>query len=134
MIYPKITLKELLLLFSSNKYIDYFSIVNTNNDSFPDRFRCKCEHPAALFRRLYKSDESKLLDRYIEYISLYPVDGNIKEYKSNPNKYSMNTEFGFYTVEKQTVLDRIYTEVKIPHAAALHIVLSDESKGGEDES
>lgn len=39
---------------------------------------------------------------------------------------------GFYTLENHLVRNNIYTKTYMPIAAAIHIVLSKESKGDKD--
>lgn len=133
--YYNITLADFLLLFSSKDGgVDYFSVVNTDNESFPKEYRYKHENPASLFRKLYELDNSKprLLDRYIEFISLYPADADITN-RGKSELFQMEPDgIGFYTLKNQLVHNNIYTKAYMPHAAAIHIVLSKESKGDKD--
>ena len=73
-----------------------------------------------------------MLDRYIEFISLYPANADITN-RGKSELFQMDPNgIGFYTLENQLVRNNIYTKTYMPIAAAIHIVLSKESKGDKD--
>lgn len=49
-----------------------FSFLNTNNETFPEKYRRNLIHYAELYRILIKNDQNELLERNIKSISLVP--------------------------------------------------------------
>lgn len=119
-LYPKITLKEFLFLFDySDDTTVLCNIINTANETFPERYRCCFEHPATLFRDIMKDgNPDNILDRYIESIALKPA------YEKEIGQYALDTSHGFYTIEQTRVYGNTYKDTHVPQAAAIHIKLS----------
>lgn len=95
-----ISLKDFLFLFaSSNSNIFVFNILNTDNNTFPEKYRSKHYNASSLFNDLYSSNDV-LLQKKIDYIALLPVDGI-----NNENKFNFHFEYsyvkGFFTYDDE---------------------------------
>ena len=107
-----ITLERFLMLFSGNPVdASTFSLINTNNSSFPEQYRYKHEHPASLWRRLWEKRDP-ILRRYIQRIIVMPKDTDIDRISENANRYDLYIDIDkgsyFCTSTGKTVLPVIH--------------------------
>ena len=108
-----ITLEKFLMLFAGYPpQASAFSLINTNNSSFPEKYRYRCEHPASLWRRLWEKRDP-ILRRYVQRIIVMPKDTDIEAALSdNSNNYDLYIDLDrgsyFCTSTGRTVLPVIH--------------------------
>lgn len=81
----KITLKDIIYLLSGG-----FTYISTDNDSFPEKYRCKRIFYGELFRDIRKNGDDHMLDKVVKTIELRPVNDYPKE-----KVIEYNTTYGF---------------------------------------
>lgn len=112
-----ITLERFLMLFSGEPdEASVFSLVNTNNSSFPEEYRYKHEHPASLWMRLWKKRDP-ILRRYIKRIIVMPKDTDI-------DKLTNDYEYDIYIdIDKGSYFCTSTGKTILP---VIHIILDEE--------
>jgi hypothetical protein len=113
-----ITLERFLMLFSGDPVdASTFSLINTNNSSFPERYRYKHEHPASLWRRLWEKRDP-ILRRYIQRIIVMPKDTDIDRIPENANRYDL-----YIDIDKESYFCTSTGKTVLP---VIHIILDEE--------
>ena len=112
-----ITLEKFLMLFSGDPVdASTFSLINTNNSSFPEQYRYRHVHPASLWRRLWEKRDP-ILRRYVKRIIVMPKDTNIDNLSDN-NNYDIHID-----IDKGSYFCTSTGETILP---VIHIILDDE--------
>ena len=139
------TLKELIFSICNDGEETYGTLLDTTDESFPEKYRFKGIHFAGLFREAKRSGEEeadRLLNRVVKSISLQPqvhtipsrlADKGITEkdiFEKYPLRYNNVSGFCIEVTEKIPFSIREYTDVYY-FAAVIKIVL--EKEGKEDE-
>lgn len=95
-----VNLRTLLFLFV-NKITSnmQFNIINTDNESFPEKYRMKNITASSFWADIYKDgDPDKILERYVDFIAMLPV--GIDVYKPINIELIYDWNVGFYTPVK----------------------------------
>jgi len=117
--FQSVTLGSFLALFAGDPpAASISSLINTNNSSFPEKYRCFHERPASLFVEIMKNNDEELFNRKIKRILLLPVDMDIDNIHIYQDKYDFYINFNSGFIDKKT------ENVLCP---AIHIILEDES-------
>ena len=93
-----ITLGKFLSLFVNSHCIQNmtFNIINTNNDSFPKKYRFSHETASTFWANIYKEgDPDNILEKYIDFIALMP--NGLDPTKPLDYELIYNLEDGFLT-------------------------------------
>ena len=139
------TLKELIFSICNDGEETYGTLLDTTDESFPEKYRFKGIHFAGLFREAKRSGEEeadRLLNRVVKSISLQPqvhtiplrlADKGITEkdiFEKYPLRYNNVSGFCIEVTEEIPFSIHKYTDV-YHFAAVIKIVL--EKEGKEDE-
>lgn len=108
-LFEDVRLVDLLILFvRDDTHMMHFNILNTNNDSFPDKYRSNWISASSLFTRLYKGPDHEdtnmeLLNRKIKFINILPTTSSITDTKFNiPITYDYEHGFGTPKINEET--------------------------------
>lgn len=86
----------------------HFNILNTYNDSFPEKYRSKWINASSLFIMLYKGPDHEdtnmeVLNRKIKFIRILPTTSSIEDIKFNiPISYNYDHGFGTPKINEKT--------------------------------
>ena len=92
-----VNLGTLLLLFV-NKITSnmQFNIINTDNESFPEKYRKKNITASSFWADIYRNDDpDKILERYVDFITMLPIGMDV--YKPIDIELIYDWNVGFYT-------------------------------------
>lgn len=124
-LFEDVKLIDFLMLFvRKDTSMMQFNILNTDNDSFPDKYRSKWISAASLFTMLYKGPDHEdtnmeVLNRKIEFINILPTICSVTDSNFRyPITYSYDTGFSLPKLDEET--NEIYDA---PIGFALHVVL-----------
>lgn len=108
-IFQDIKLMDFLMLFvREDTNMMHFNVLNTNNDSFPERYRSDWINASSLFANLYKGPNHEdtnmeVLNKKIKFICILPTTSSIKDTKFNiPISYSYDYGFGTPKIDEST--------------------------------
>lgn len=83
-----------------------FNILNTDNNTFPDKYRSKWITASSLFANLYRSPDeiaANTLNKKIDFIEILPTTSSINDTEFNiPITYDYNHGFGTPKINKIT--------------------------------
>lgn len=116
----KIRLYDLLMLFvhPSTTMMQY-NRINTNNDSFPEKYRSSSIGISSLFADILRNKDDYLFEKYIDYIVMLPVNHKVTDTKFNkPVVYDFANGFIDFKIDEATG-----EQYKVPIAGILHVVL-----------
>lgn len=111
-----ITLENFLFLFAGDpSEVGIYTLINTNNSSFPDHHHYNCINPASLWRLLWEKNDP-LLKRYIKRIIVMSKDTDIDKLPEYTQGYDIciDIDRGSYlcTSTGRTVLPVIHIILK----------------------
>ena len=115
-----VTLENFLMLFAGKiSRASIFSNINTNNSSFPEKWRRKNISACSFWVEVWKArDPDNIFKRNIDYVLMLPNDIEIDSISINSfNNLCMDFEYGFIDIDTR--------KTKCP---TIHIILKDESK------
>lgn len=121
--FAEITLGQFLVLFANKNTANMqFNIINTDNKSFPEKYRRKHEVASTFWADLYRRDDpDNLLDRVIDFIALLP--NGLDPYENiGPLFYGFDR--GFYKQIENNDDDRIKYQILPP---VIYITLKSET-------
>lgn len=124
-IFEGVKLIDFLMLFvRDDTNMMHFNIINTNNDSFPSKYRCNWINASSLFIELYKGPnhedtDMEILNRKIKFINILPTNYSITDTKFH-TPISYNYDHGFSTPKIDENTGEEYME---SIGFVLHIVL-----------
>lgn len=126
-----ITLHEFLMLFINSDFTDNmsFNIINTNNKSFPEKYRFSHEVASTFWANIYKEgDPDKLLDRKIDFINLLP--NRLNPYKKLDFELIYDYDRGFLGpfIDKESNMQKYMV-----YPPAIHITLEPEEPSDKSE-
>lgn len=73
--FKDVNLGTLLLLFVNKITTNMqFNKINTDNESFPEKYRMKNITASSFWANIYRSDDpDKILERYVDFIAMLPI-------------------------------------------------------------
>lgn len=108
-LFEDVRLIDFLMLFvREDTTMMHFNMLNTNNESFPKKYRCDWINASSLFTILYKGPDHidtdmEVLNRKIKFISILPTTSSINDTIFNiPISYDYNHGFGTPKINEQT--------------------------------
>lgn len=108
-IFEDVRLIDFLILFvRDDTNMMHFNMVNTNNDSFPSKYRCNWISASSLFTKLYKGSDHEdtnmeVLNRKIKFINILPTTSSVTDTRFNiPISYDYDHGFGTPKIDENT--------------------------------
>lgn len=124
-LFEDVKLIDFLMLFvRKDTNMMQFNMINTNNDSFPAKYRSKWTSASSLFTTLYKGPDHpdtdmEMLNRKIDFICILPTTSSANDKSFNiPIVYDYDKGFGTPKINEKTGMKYIESI-----GFALHIVL-----------
>lgn len=106
-IFEDVRLIDFLMLFVRDDInMMHFNMINTNNDSFPSKYRCNWISASSLFTKLYTDHEDtnmEVLNRKIKFINILPTTSSVTDTGFNiPISYDYGHGFGTPKIDENT--------------------------------
>ena len=108
-LFEDVKLIDFLMLFVRKEVnMMQFNIISTDNDSFPDKYRCNWTSASSLFTKLYRGPDHKdtnmeVLNRKIEFINILPTTSSVNDTKFNiPISYDYDHGFSTPKIDENT--------------------------------
>lgn len=124
-LFKDVRLVDFLILFvRDDTNMMHFNMLNTNNESFPTKYRSNWISASSLFTRLYKGPDHPdtnmdILNRNIKFINILPTTSSVEDESFNiPITYNYDHGFGTPKINEETGEE--YME---SIGFALHVVL-----------
>ena len=119
----KVRLFDLLMLFvHPSTTMMQFNLINTDNDSFPQKYRSPAITTSSLFADIMRNKDDYLFEKCIDYMVILPVNHKVTDTKFNkPVVYDFANGFIDFKIDETTG-----EQYKVPIAGILHVVLEND--------
>lgn len=96
-----------------------YNLINTDNDSFPQKYRSSVISASSLFADIMRNGDEELFERNINYVVMTPVN-----HKATDSEFNKSIIYDFDNGFIENKVDEATGEAyKVPIAGILHVVL-----------